>query len=85
MRAMNNELVLVLVLDQAGTDELLHHVSCQLTGLGFLLQLHNLQSKSFNLLVLVVLFDLFLQLGLLVCLDLSLGASSLARDLQHVR
>ena len=60
MGTVDDELVLVLVLDQTSTDELLHHVCSQLTGLGLLLQLDDLQSKSLNLLTLVVLFDLFL-------------------------
>jgi len=82
---VDNELVLVLVLDQTSADELLHHVCGQLTSLGFLLQLEDLQSESLNLLTLIVLFDLLLQLCLLVSLDLGHSAAALARDLQHVR
>ena len=73
---MDDELSFVFVLDQASTDELLHHVCGQLTSLGLLLQLEDLQSESLNLLTLIVLFDLLLQLCLLVSLDLSLGPAT---------
>ena len=40
--AVDDERAFFLVLDQAGADELLHHVGGQLAGLGVLLELHDL-------------------------------------------
>ena len=81
---MNDELVLVLVLDQAGADELLHHVGRQSTGLGILLELLDLESESVDLMVPGELFSLSLDHPRLVSSDLCQGPSPLAGPLEQV-
>ena len=82
---MDDELSLVLVLDQASTDELLHHVSGQLPGLVQLLELLDLLLQDPDLDLFLGRVLLLLELLLLVGLDLGHGAAPLAGGLQHVR
>ena len=92
MRAVDDELVLACLMDQAVLDELAHHVSRQRPSLvGFLefhhllLQLLELGTHLLNLDVLLGFVLLLLQLGLLVGANLCHGPTALARGLQHVR
>ena len=84
MAAVHDELVLPGVLDEAGVDELAHHVGGESAGLGIFGQLHHLLLESVDLGILGLLLGLLLGSSLLVGLDLGLGASSLGADLQHV-
>ena len=85
VRAMNDKLIFSLVLDETGGHELLHHIFGQLTGLGIFLKLHDLLLQSVDLIVFGSIFQLFVQLSLLVGLDLLLSPSAFAGGLQHVR
>ena len=60
MRAMDNELVLLLVLNKASTHELLHHVGGKLPGLGVLLELHDLLLQGMDFVILGVFLQLLL-------------------------
>ena len=82
--AVDDERVFVLVLDQAGAHELLHHVSSQLAGLGIFLELHDLLLQHVDFIIFGLLLQFLLLLVLLLLLDLLLGAAALARGLQHV-
>ena len=82
---MDDELSLVLVLDQASTDELLHHVCGQLPGLVRLLELLDLLLQDSDLDLFLGRVLLLLELRLLVGLDLGHGAAPLAGGLQHFR
>ena len=84
MAAMHDELVLAGVLDQAGVDELAHHVCGESASLDVLGQLHHLLLEGMDLRILGLLLCLLLSSGLLVGLDLRLGAAPLGADLQHV-
>ena len=84
MRAMDNEVVISILLDKTVFDELTHEVGCHLASgmilselLQFLLELDNL-----NLLILSILF--LLLCCFLISFDLSLRSPSLAGDLQHI-
>ena len=84
VRAMDNELITLLVFNETSTHELLHHVCGQLPSLGVLLEQHDLLLQSMDFLVFGVLFQFLLQLSLLIGLNLLLGPSALAGGLQHV-
>ena len=84
MRAMDDEVVISILLDQAVFDELTHEVGCNLASCMILSELLKflLELEDLNLLVLSILF--LLLCCFLISLDLSLSSSSLACDLQHV-
>ena len=58
MAAMHDELVLPGVLDEAGVDELAHHVGGESAGLGIFGQLHHLLLESVDLGILGLLLGL---------------------------
>ena len=84
MAAVHKELILSGVFNEAGVDELAHHVGGKLASLCILGQLHHLPLKGVDLSLLGLLLGLLLGCGLLVGLDLCLGAAPLRADLQHV-
>ena len=84
MRAVDDELILVFVLDQPGANELLRHVGGQVSGLNVFLQLHDLLLECMDLGVFGVFSGLSFIGSLLVGLDLGLSPPSLAGGLQHV-
>ena len=81
---MDDELVLTSLLDQAGLNELAHHLRGQCAGIVGFLELLDLLLQCLDLDILLGRVLLLLQLGLLVGPDLSHGAAPLARRLQHV-
>ena len=85
MAAVYDELILAGVLNEAGVDELAHHVGGQLAGLGILGQLHHLLLQGVDLCILGILLGYLLSSSLLGSLNLCLGAASLGADLKHVR
>ena len=84
MRAMDDELIITIVLDKTVLNELAHEVGCHLASRMILSELGQflLELEDLHLLVLCILF--LLLSSFLVSLDLSLCSSSLARDLEHV-
>ena len=85
MRAVDDELIPLLVFNETSAHELLHHVGGQRPGLVRLSELLDLlqQDSDLDLSLGGVLF--LLELRLIVGLDLGHGAAPLARGLQHVR
>ena len=84
MGAVDDELILVFVLDQASSNKLLHHIGGQMSGLDVLLQLHHLLLEGMNLSIFEIFGGLSFIGSFLFGLDLGLGPSSLAGGLQHV-
>ena len=82
--AVHNDGVIPGLLDEASVHQLRHQVSCQLTRLDILLQLHHLLLEGTDLRFLGLSHGLLLSSSLLVSLDLCLGAASLGADFQHV-
>ena len=82
---VNDELFFSSVLDDAGADELLHHLGGQLASLHAFLELPDLLLHQLNLDIFLSLVQLLLDLGLLLRPDLRQSPSALAGGLQHVR
>ena len=84
MGAVDDKRLLILVLDQAGSDKLLHHVRRELARLHILCQLHDLLLQRTNLVILLSVIYFFLGCCFFLGLDLRLGPTALAGDLKHV-
>ena len=84
MRAMNKELILVLMFYQASADELLHHVCGKSACLILLLQLQDLLSEFLDLPIPYKVFSYLSICFLLISSDLSHGPSALTGNLQHI-
>ena len=82
--AVYDELVLTCMLDHTSANELLHHLSGQLTRLHILLELLDLFLHQLNLDIFLSIHLLLLELGLFVSLDLRPGSPPLRGGLQHV-
>ena len=75
MGAVDDELILVFVLDQASSNELLHHISGQMTRLDVFLQLHDLLLQGMDLGIFCVFSRLSFISSLFLGFDLGLGSS----------
>ena len=82
---MDDELAFFLMFNDAGSNELLHHVGGQCAGLVGFLKLQDLLLEDLNLDVFLGSFLLLLQLRFLVGLDLGHSSAPLTGRLQHVR
>ena len=82
--AVNDKVVISVMLDQSILNELAHKAVGHRSGLDIFLELHDLLLENVDFLILRLVIDLLLCCSLLFFFDLGLSSAPLATGLQHV-